>query len=293
MVKLVLSNLEKAYQIGIKQKLLTHNPYEGMSSEIIAKGAKGKKQEEIENDDDLLDKTKAYTWDEVQIILNYIEEKYPHWHSFTKFKFLTGCRTGEAIGFMWCDIEWEKERVLIRRTYDRLTKKFYPLKNDSSYKGELIRKFPMPKNGELWNLLKSIPQGEASEIVFKSKLGKIIDDTNFSLSWRGRKNSNRKGIITRLIETGSISKYLSPYNTRHSFITHAIFDLGIDEKIVSKWCGHDIQISNKHYQDVAIFAERVNPEVKQQSELELLKEQLRQQQEELEEMKKLLQARNN
>lgn len=96
---------------------------------------------------------------------------------------------------------------------------------------------------------------------------------------RGRKHLDRKGIITQLIEQGKLTKYLSPYNTRHSFITHAVFDLGIDEKIVSKWCGHNIDVSSKHYQDVAIFAERVNPEVPQTTELELLKEQLRQQQE--------------
>lgn len=278
-VKLVLATLEKAYQLGIKNKLLSHNPYEGLANEIMSLGAKGRKQNEVEDDSDLLDQTKAYTWEEVQTILDYIENKYPHWYSFVKFKFYTGCRTGEAIALMWCDIEWDKERILIRRTYDRLTKKFYPLKNDSTYKGELVRKFPMLKDGELWNLLKSIPQGEANEIVLKSKTGKIIDDTSFSLSWRGREAINRKGIITRLIEAGSLSKYLSPYNTRHSYITHAVFDLGIDEKIVSKWCGHTIDVSNKHYQDVAIFAERVNPEVKQQSEIELLKEQLRQQQE--------------
>ncbi|MDF5707752.1 MAG: site-specific integrase [Nostoc sp. S4] len=281
-VKLVLSNLEKAYQLGMKQKLLSHNPFEGMAEEIVNKGAKGKTQDEvdIENDDDVLDRGKAYTWDEAQIILEYVQEKYPHWYNYLKFKFLTGCRTGEGIALMWCDVEWDKERVLIRRTYDRITKKFYPLKNDNTYKGELIRKFPIPKNGELWNLLKTIPQGKDNEIVFKSKLGKIIDDTNFSQAWRGRKNFNRKGIITQLVEAERLNKYLSPYNTRHTFITHAIFDLGIDEKVVAKWCGHTIDVSNKHYQDIAIFAERINPEIpQQQSELDLLKEQLRQQQE--------------
>lgn len=290
-VKLVLSNLEKAYQLGMKQKLLSHNPFEGMAEEIVKKGARGKTQDEVdsESDDDVLDRGKAYTWDEVQIILEYVQEKYPHWYNYLKFKFLTGCRTGEGIALMWCDIEWDKERVLIRRTYDRITKKFYPLKNDNTYKGELVRKFPIPKNGELWNLLKSIPQGKDNEIVFKSKLGKIIDDTNFSQTWRGRRNFNRKGIITQLIEAERLNKYLSPYNTRHTFITHAIFDLGIDEKVVAKWCGHTIDVSNKHYQDIAIFAERINPEVpQQQSELDLLKEQLRQQQEAMKQQQELI-----
>ncbi|MEH2058980.1 MAG: hypothetical protein V7K97_23055 [Nostoc sp.] len=149
----------------------------------------------------------------------------------------------------------------------------------------------MPRDGELWNLLKSIPQGEPNEVVFKPKLGKIIDRSVFSVVWRGREETRQKGIIPTLIEQGKLTKYLSPYNTRHSFITHAVFDLGIDEKFVSNWCGHDIQVSNKHYQDVAIFAGRINPEVpQQQSEIDLLREQMKQQQELI---NKLLQDRDN
>ncbi|MEH1999431.1 MAG: site-specific integrase [Nostoc sp.] len=289
-VKQVLSNLSKAYRLGMKSKLLSHDPFEGMAEEIVGEGARGKTQNETEinSDDDIFDRTKAYTWDEVQIILDYVQVNCPHWYNFLKFKFLTGCRTGEAIAFMWCDIEWDKERILIRRTFNRLTKKFYPLKNDKTYKGEETRRFPMPKNGELWSLLKSIPQGELKEVVFKSKFGKIISDTNFGHQWRGRESSNPiKGIISTLIKKDKLIKYLPPYNTRHTFITHAVFDLGIDEKIVSKWCGHQIEVSNKHYQDVAIFAARTNPEVsatntqqvQQQAELDLLREQLREQQE--------------
>ncbi|MEH2172208.1 tyrosine-type recombinase/integrase [Nostoc sp.] len=212
--------------------------------------------------------------------------------NFLKFKFFTGCRTGEAIALMWCDIDWDKERVLIRRTHDRQTKKFYPLKNDKTYKGEEVRRFPMPKDGELWSLMKSIPQGEPNEVVFKSKRGKIINRIGFSIAWKGidKDSSNKqRGIITELINQGKLAKYLKPYNTRHTFITHAVFDLGIDEKIVSKWCGHKVEISNKHYQDVAIFAERINPEVpQQQSEIDLLKQQNKLQQEQMEEMKKMI-----
>ncbi|MEH1821941.1 MAG: site-specific integrase [Nostoc sp.] len=287
-VREILSNLSKAYKLAMKNKLLTHNPFEGMAEEIVNKGAVGRTQGEIdtENDDDILDRTKAYSWDEAQAILSYVELNCSHWHNFLKFKFLTGCRTGEAIALTWCDIEWDNERVLIRRTYDRVTKKFYPLKNDKTYKGKESRKFPMPRDGEFWKFLKSIPQGQPNEIVFKSKAGKTIDRISFCNAWKGREGQN-KGIIPPLIEQGKLTKYLSPYNTRHSFITHAIFDLGIDEKIVSTWCGHKLEISNKHYQDVAVFAARVNPHLpimgsqnsQQQTELDLLKEQLRKQQE--------------
>ncbi|QSJ19439.1 site-specific integrase [Nostoc sp. UHCC 0702] len=282
-VKRILSNLSEAYQMGMRNKLLTHNPYDGMTEGMQKVGAKGKTQKEVETDNDVLDKSKAYTWDEAQIILEWIKENRPHWHDFVKFKFLTGCRTGEAIALMWGDVDWEKERISIRRSHDPVTKKFYPLKNDKTYKGKEKRDFPMPKDGELWNLLKSIPQGNDGDIVFKSKSRKIIERSAFIHTWKGRNNSTvLKGIIPELIKQGKLTKYLSPYNTRHTFITHAVFDLGIDEKIVSKWCGHQIDVSNKHYQDVAIFASRINPEVpminqqqvQQQSEIELLKQQI-------------------
>jgi integrase len=295
--KELLSNISKAYQVGIKSKLLSHNPFDGMTEEITDKGARGKTVQdfEIERDDDVLDELKSYTWEETKIILKYIKNhsRMSYWHDFVKFKFLTGCRTGEAIALMWCDIDWDKERILIRRTYDRKTKKFYPLKNDKTYKGSEVRKFPMPKDGELWNLLRSITQGEPSEVIFKSRHKKTIDNNVFFDAWKGRKEtfstSVKVGIIPALIEQGKLTKYLPPYNTRHTFITHAIFDLGIDEKIVSKWCGHKVEVSNKHYQDVAIFAERINPEVpQQQSEIDLLKQQNKLQQEQMEEMKKMI-----
>jgi len=293
--KELLSNLSKAYQMAIRNQLLTHNPFDGMAEEIVTHGAKGKVHDEveIENDDDACSTDKAYTWDESQIILDYIGDNYPHWFNFVKFKLLTGCRTSEAIAFMYGDIEWERERILIRRTYDKRTKKFYPLKNDRSYRGEEERKFPMPKDGELWQFLRSMSHAEGNEIVFKSRAGRIIDLTTFGNAWRGRKDARNKGIIPKLIEQGKLTKYLPAYNTRHTFITHQIFDLGRDEKIVAKWCGHHIEVSNKHYQDVAIFAGKINPELpansqqvnQQQSEIDMLKEQLKRQQETIDELR--------
>jgi integrase len=282
--KRVLSELSKAYQFLMRQgnSDIKHNPYDGLAEEIQTLGARGQKLDEVKIDDDALDKSKAYTWDEALAILEYVKNnsRIKHWYNFIKFKFLTGCRTGEAVALMWQDIDWDKERILIRRTYDRYTKKFYPLKNDSSYKGELVRRFPMPKDGELWQLLKSIEQGQDNEVVFKSKSKKIIDINVFHDTWSGRSDRGSKGIIPELIKQGKVSKYLSPYNTRHTFIYHAIFDLGHDEKVVSKWCGHTVGVSAKHYQDIELASVGINPEIplseqgKAKSELELAREEL-------------------
>jgi integrase len=287
-VKRLISHLSNAHQLLIRQKLISHNPYEGMFEEIGNIGAKGKTQDELETDNNTTDESKTYTWLEAQTILEYIENnsRIKHWYPLVKFKFLTGCRAGEAIALRWINIDWDNEKVLIRRTYDRRTKKFYPLKNDKTYKGEEVRRFPMPKDGELWSLLKSIPQGELSDVVLKSKTGKIIDDVVFHETWNGRPSHKKKGIIPELIKQGKLTKYLPPYNTRHTFINHAIHDLGIPEKIVCYMCGHKPDISNKHYQDEAIFMNGINPEIlfsqqqfglqvmdNQKSEIELLREQ--------------------
>ncbi|MFM7407893.1 MAG: tyrosine recombinase XerC [Cuspidothrix sp.] len=229
-VKNLLSQLEHAYDFAIKLQICDKNPYRDFSKELVINaGNKGKKQNEVETDNDVLDKSKAYTWEEVQVILNYCKEHQPVWlYNFLKFKFLTGCRTGEAIGFIWCDVLWDREQILFRRTYSKTTKKFYPLKNSKGT--ELIRIFPLPKNSELWHLLKSIntDTDNTNHVVFKSSTGKIIDSETVRRYWSGwsQNNNKIKSIIYSLIEQGQLTKYLPPYNTRHSFITHQVFLTG-------------------------------------------------------------------
>ncbi|MGV0105144.1 site-specific integrase [Nostoc sp. DSM 114160] len=281
-VKNLLSYLSKAYDRAIKSKLVDYNPFENMAQDLQQLGSKGKKHSEveIENDKDVLDKTKAYTWKEAKDVLFYIKNNpyVCHWYFFVKFKFLTGCRTGEAIAFMWGDVLWDKKQIVFRRTYNERIKKFLPTKN------ETIRFFPMPENGELWNLLKSVPQGELNEIVFKSKNNRIISARTFNNTWHGGVNGT-KGIIPSLIELGKLSKYLPPYNTRHTFITHQVFDLSRDEKIVNAWYEHSEKVSRRHYQDISDKALQINPDLLddqqslQRSEIDLLKQQLAEQQE--------------
>ncbi|MEH1837201.1 MAG: site-specific integrase [Nostoc sp.] len=280
-VKEVLSQLSKAYRIAMKQKLVSHDPYEGMSEDIQIK-RKPKvinQSDDIENDSDIFDRTKAYTWDEAQIILNYVQINCPHWYNYLKFKFLTGCRPGEAAGLWWTDVKWEHEKIVFDRSYD------YRLGIHKPTKNEHARIFPMPKDGELWNLLKSIPQGDPKDTVFTSKSGKKISSHIFQTTWLGRDKS-QKGIITELMKQGKLVKYLPPYNTRHSFINHQINVIGIAPHVVNDWCEHSEKVSKQCYRQTDT---RITPgygipttasqQSQQQSELDQLKEQLREQQE--------------
>ena len=104
-VKKALSHLSKAYRLAIKQKLVSHDLFDGMAEDVKVKKKSERtinQNEEVEDDKDVLDKTKSFTWDEVQEILKYIQNNNTirHYHDFIKFKFLTGCRTGEAIAFL-------------------------------------------------------------------------------------------------------------------------------------------------------------------------------------------------
>ncbi|MBW4689862.1 MAG: tyrosine-type recombinase/integrase [Komarekiella atlantica HA4396-MV6] len=287
--KLVLSHLSHAHKMAVRQKLLTNNPFDGLSEGIdIRERKKIINQNEDNEDSKILDSNKAFSWLEANEIMDFLKNsnKFSHWYNFVKFKFLTGCRTGEAIAFWWKDIKWADEHIIINRSYSLKSKLFKPTKN------ETVRLFPMPKGGELWNLLKSIPQGEPNECVFKSKAGKIINETVFYNAWIGRK-LRQSGIITALIENGKLSKCLPPYNTRHTFVNHQINDVGIAPHVVNAWCEHSEEISKEHYRQLdlrVIPGYEIKDKQRTKSELDSLKEQLRQQQELI---NKLLQGRED
>ena len=75
-VKNVLSHLSFAYRLAIKQKLITYDPFDGLSEEISLKTRTKIIDQQSESIDDkhLLDKTKAYTWKEANIILEHIKQ---------------------------------------------------------------------------------------------------------------------------------------------------------------------------------------------------------------------------
>jgi len=295
--KKLLNALSEAFYLAIKQdKYSGKNPFDGLSDGIGDKNRKKEfKQNEDDEDEDLLNQDKAFTWLEAETIMEFLKnssiKRFKHFYHFISFKFLTGCRNGEAMGLWWRDIKWEKEEITIVRSYSAHIGRFKPTKN------ETIRRFPMPKNGRLWNLLKELPQGEPSDVVFKSTTGNCIGHTSVNEMWNFSRTKKKDkiyeypGVLRILIDEGKVQKYLPSYNTRHTFITHQIFDLGRDPNIVNAWCEHSEKVSESHYRDTKRIAMQINPELpanqqaQQQSEIEILRQQI-------EEMKKLLQDRD-
>jgi integrase len=286
--KNLLRHLSHAYRLAIKQKKMAHNPFEGLADDIEIKPTQRiiSQNDDISDDSNLLDKTKAFTWDEAQAILDYVKNtpRVKHYYCFLKFKFLTGCRTGEAIAFWYSDINWEKEHIIFRRNYSSGCRIYKSTKNSTT------RIFPMPRDGELWQLLESMGSGKPNENVFKGKNGKTIHDRSFQSVWLGKEKNKTKGIIPALIEQGKVSKYLPPYNTRHTFINHQINDIGIAPHVVDAWCEHSDDVSKAHYRDLDL---RITPgygeaKTNQKSEVELLREQNKILMGRLEQMEKLI-----
>lgn len=296
--KKILSAIEKAYNFAIQHNLYhDKNPFLNLSNDIKNNSISGeiKQDEYIESDIDILDQNKAFTWEEVETILDYLKnhhQKFKRWYHITAFRFLTGCRLGEAQALWWNDIKWNNECIIFRRNYSSKAKKYKSTKNNTE------RVFPMKKNSRLWNLLKELKQGKDNECVFRQGNDTVIPNSTIGMYWKGfishgkKKKYHYKGFITELVEDGKISRYLPPYNTRHTFITHAIYDLGIPSDVVNAWCEHSEEVSKKHYRDVTEYAKKFNPELQveqnqQKSEVEILKEMIAMQQKQIEELTKI------
>lgn len=241
-VKRTLSHLDKAYQLGMRHKEIPNNPFAGMAEEINTKKHNELNESDKDKNNEDSDK-RAFSIDEMNAIIEAFETRQRKYLApVIKFLFWTGCRTGEAVGLKWKDIRWDKEVITFTRTYNHKLKIYQPLKN-----GIKSRWFPMPKNGEVWNLLKSIPQGNEDEIVFKAKEGGIINAARLHNVWHGNKHTGSPGIIPKLIEQGKVSQYLKLYATRHTFTSIQVNDFGIPPEVVAQWCGHDEKMSKKHY----------------------------------------------
>lgn len=242
--KSCLRHLEKAYQLGIEHSYVIKNPFTGMASKIKLNKGRSKAIDNYDSDNEDSD-TRAFTIDEMNAIIEAFESSGHRRHlaPIIKFLFWTGCRTGEAIGLIWRDVQWDKERIHIRRTYNSELKTFKATKTDRG------RYFPMPKDSQLWNLLKSLPERELNDVVFSSKQGKIIYNANLHRIWQGVKYLDRQGVIPELIEQGKVSQYLKLYATRHTFISHQVNIHKIPITTVAQWVGNGAMVANNSYLD--------------------------------------------
>lgn len=198
---------------GIKQTLVTANPWGEVAKRV--------KVPPKQKDD-------PFTKDEVLRILNGFESDrhYAHYSDFVRFRFSTGCRPGEAAGLRWKHLSIDCGMVWIGESLSRGERK--------ATKTNRSREFKLPLTIQTL-LLKRRPVDFApDDLVFPSPKGGAIDDHNF-------RNRAWEHVLKRCGVT-----YRTPYNTRHTFISHAL-ERGLPPMTIAQMTGHDPEVLFKHY----------------------------------------------
>lgn len=224
-----LTQISACCDWGVDSCLISSNPFHGMAQKIKV----------VKNETDIID---PFTAEERDIIIKAFEEHslYSYYVPFVKFLFMTGCRTGEAVGLQWKHISADCRTITFSESVST------QLKIRKDCKTHQSRKFPC--NASLQALLLSIKPNTCNPeaLVFPSKKGGVIRSGHFiDSAWKGRSDRN-DGIVTKLVKEGKISRYRTQYNTRHTFITQCL-EAGVSVVQVAKWAGNSPEIIMKHY----------------------------------------------
>ncbi|PSN10650.1 site-specific integrase [filamentous cyanobacterium CCT1] len=206
-----LDLLDSAWLWGIEKGLLTDNPWADMR-------LRNPPQQ----------KRKAFTKDEVHGILKGFAENYYYCHytDYVRFKLSTGCRTGEANGLRWrhlnenCTVVWFGETHTHGQFKDTKTGKAREVKLSASLSKLLRSRMPAD------------PDPDA--LVFPGPEGGPMTEGNFSKrAWR------------KVLEAQAVT-YRIPYNTRHTFISHAL-EAGMSPVEVAAITGHNLKTLYENY----------------------------------------------
>jgi integrase len=206
-----------------------------------------------DNETDLEEKDRrAFTKEERDVIIKaFYEADKPatrHVAPLVEFLFLTGCRSGEAFALEWKDVFLGRDK-----NYIRFSKSYNGrLKNTQVTKTGETRLFKIyPKLNKL--LLRIKPENaKPTDLVFTQVNGKQWYIGQLAKLWNTYqlKHSSKiytyPGVVTQLADSGAISCYLSPYHTRHTFIT-LMAHAGTDLLLLATSCGNSVDVIQRHY----------------------------------------------
>ncbi len=236
--KLTMQLLTKAVNWAIDEERLcvARNPFNGIA-ETLKGGTK-----RVNKLTGLPNNYVAFTQKEVEMILSayLVSDTSSQYHDFFKFKFLTGCRTGEAIGLTWDDVKFQDKVILFNKTYSAKVGLSKGTKTEDS------RTFPM--NSYLIDWLSAIKALSDTDVVFPGIQNKYMSRSTVLRSWSSdsvNPSDARDGIVISLAKQGKL-QYLSSYNTRHTFINFCI-DQGIDTITIADWCGNSDNVIEQVY----------------------------------------------
>ncbi|MGB3312324.1 MAG: tyrosine-type recombinase/integrase [Nodosilinea sp.] len=179
--------LRKCWEWGQKRKLVAENPWLDVRVKVPSR-----------------QKPKPFTAKEIGRILEYARATptYQHWADLIEFCLSVGCRPGEAAGLKWCHLADDCSSIWVGESFGRGEQK--GTKNNKDRTFDLfpeLQSMLLERRPERW---------AASDRVFTAPKGGPINDQNF-----------RRRCWKPLLQELSIP-YRKPYNTRHTFGSHAI-----------------------------------------------------------------------
>jgi len=214
-VKRTLEDLHAACNLALKRKLIPSNPLAGYQ-DYLPPVTKSKRSKE------------CYSQDEVQVILEAFKDN--HYYYFVRFLFLTGARPQVAIALTWRDIK--RDEIIFSKGFT----------NGQHTPGKTGRETHFPVYPQLAEVIKEVflaNQNNIYNLVFPSSKKEYINLRSFT------KNTWRP-IITKLVESGKLSKYLPTYHCRHSAATF-LAKAGIPTSTIAALLDTSELMLSKHY----------------------------------------------
>lgn len=161
-----------------------------------------------------------------------------------KFFFLTGCRTGEALGLRWKSVKSDFSEISFEESI--VVGQGGSVRKRGTKQGEM-RVFPC--NSQLKALLISLkPEGVFGEqSVFAKSNGLPVTRQYLRDGWYGKGKS--LGVVRQLAVDKKIEIYRPQYNTRHTWISCCL-EKGISVTQVALWAGNSPEVIFRNYAGV-------------------------------------------
>jgi integrase len=274
----LVSTLEQAFEFCKTKGMLinptTENPFvlDKFSTPVVTTQQKyatkivnGEEKEwhQVLDEKDLENDRRAFTKEERDIIIKAFYESKSKavilYAPLIEFYFLTGCRTSEALALTWKDIDFERNLIRFSKSLGSSTKKVKDTKTGET------RLFYFSDNSRLKQLLLQLKSKNSSDLLFPNKKGKHRLQSSVAQTWRGYKQKRiltdgtevdyyYLGVVAQLADEGKISGYLSPYHTRHTYITltaHANSHNNNALLHIATSCGNSVDVILRHYLGVS------------------------------------------
>ena len=211
----------------------------------------------------LEDDRRAFTKQEsIAIIKAFYEHKkatVSQYAPLIEFYFLTGCRTSEALPLTWKDVDFERNVIRFSKSFGEVTRKVKETKTGET------RLFYFSNNSRLRELLLKLKSESSNTLIFPSTKGQYLDRERISAAWTGYVSRKTlvdgtkieyryPGVVTKLAQEGAIGGYLSPYHTRHTYITltaHANASNNNALLHIATSCGNSVDVILRHYLGVS------------------------------------------